>query len=66
VNTFGRMFGTIDLGSCIKSVLGFGIKTGYDILCSMLIRDLYHLRSVASFVMTAYSGQILSKRVKRN
>jgi hypothetical protein len=26
----GRRCGTIDLGSCIRWVLGFGIKTGYD------------------------------------
>jgi hypothetical protein len=32
VSTFGRMCGTIDPGSCIRWVLGFGIKTGYDIL----------------------------------
>jgi hypothetical protein len=30
VNTFGRMCGTIDPGSCIRWVLGFGIKTEYD------------------------------------
>jgi hypothetical protein len=30
VNTFGRLCGTIDPGSCIRWVLGFGIKTGYD------------------------------------
>jgi hypothetical protein len=30
VSTFGRMCGTIDPGSCIWWVLGFGIKTGYD------------------------------------
>jgi hypothetical protein len=30
VNTFGRMCGTIDPGSCIRWVLGFDIKTGYD------------------------------------
>jgi hypothetical protein len=30
VNTFGRMCGTIDPGSCIRWVHGFGIKTGYD------------------------------------
>jgi hypothetical protein len=30
VNTFGHMCGTIDPGSCIRWVLGFGIKTGYD------------------------------------
>jgi hypothetical protein len=30
VSTFGRMCGTIDPGSCIRLVLGFGIKTGYD------------------------------------
>jgi hypothetical protein len=30
VNTIGRMCGTIDPGSCIRRVLGFGIKTGYD------------------------------------
>jgi hypothetical protein len=28
---FGRMYGIIDPGSCIRWVLGFGIKTGYDI-----------------------------------
>jgi hypothetical protein len=27
----GRMCGTIDPGSCIRCVLGFSIKTGYDI-----------------------------------
>jgi hypothetical protein len=27
----GRMCGTIDSGSCIRWVLGFGIKIGYDI-----------------------------------
>jgi hypothetical protein len=26
VNTFDRMCGTIDSGSCIRCVLGFGIK----------------------------------------
>jgi hypothetical protein len=30
VSTFGRMCGTSDPGSCIRWVLGFGIKTGYD------------------------------------
>jgi hypothetical protein len=30
VSTFGRMCGTIDPGSCIRWVLGFGIETGYD------------------------------------
>jgi hypothetical protein len=30
VSTFGRMCGTIDPGSCIWWVLGFGIKIGYD------------------------------------
>jgi hypothetical protein len=30
VSTFGRMCGTIDPGSCIWWVLGFGIKSGYD------------------------------------
>jgi hypothetical protein len=30
VSTFGRMCGTIDPGSRIRWVLGFGIKTGYD------------------------------------
>jgi hypothetical protein len=30
VSTFGRMCGTIDPGSRIWWVLGFGIKTGYD------------------------------------
>jgi hypothetical protein len=30
VSTFGRMCGTIDPGSCIRWVLGFAIKTGYD------------------------------------
>jgi hypothetical protein len=30
VNPFGRMCGTIYPGSCIRLVLGFGIKTGYD------------------------------------
>jgi hypothetical protein len=30
VNPFGHMCGTIDPGSCIRLVLGFGIKTGYD------------------------------------
>jgi hypothetical protein len=30
VSTFGRMCGTIDPGSCIRWVLGFGIKIGYD------------------------------------
>jgi hypothetical protein len=30
VSTFGRMCGTIDPGSCIRWVLGFGVKTGYD------------------------------------
>jgi hypothetical protein len=30
VRTFGRMCGTIDPGSCIRWVLNFGIKTGYD------------------------------------
>jgi hypothetical protein len=29
VNTFGRMCGIIDPRSCIRQVLGFGIKTGY-------------------------------------
>jgi hypothetical protein len=37
-----------------------------QLLCSMFLRNLYHLRSAASFVMTAYSGQILSKRAKQN
>jgi hypothetical protein len=31
VSTFGCMCGTIDPGSCIQWVLGFGIKTGYGI-----------------------------------
>jgi hypothetical protein len=30
MNTFGHMCGTIELGSCIRWVLSFGIKTGYD------------------------------------
>jgi hypothetical protein len=30
VNTFGRMCGTIDPVSCIRWVLSFGMKTGYD------------------------------------
>jgi hypothetical protein len=30
VDTFSRMCGTIDPGSCIRWVLSFGIKTGYD------------------------------------
>jgi hypothetical protein len=30
VSTFGRMCETIDPGSCIRWVLDFGIKTGYD------------------------------------
>jgi hypothetical protein len=30
VSTFGRMCGTIDTGSCIRWVLSFGIKIGYD------------------------------------
>jgi hypothetical protein len=30
VSTFGRMCGTIDHGSCIRWVLDFGIKIGYD------------------------------------
>jgi hypothetical protein len=30
VNTFGRMCETIDPGSCIRWILGFGIKTEYD------------------------------------
>jgi hypothetical protein len=30
VNPFGRMCGTIDPESCIRRVLGFGVKTGYD------------------------------------
>jgi hypothetical protein len=30
VSTFGPMCGIIDPGSCIRWVLGFGIKTGYD------------------------------------
>jgi hypothetical protein len=29
----GRMRGTFDLGSCIRWVLSFGIKTGYDTRC---------------------------------
>jgi hypothetical protein len=39
VSTFGRMCGTIDPGSCIRWVPGFGIKTGYDMTsqCSLLI-----------------------------
>jgi hypothetical protein len=37
-----------------------------QLLCSMLFLNLYHLRSAASFVTTAHSGQILSKRVKWN
>jgi hypothetical protein len=32
VSTFGHMCGTIDHGSCIRWVLSFGIKTGYDTL----------------------------------
>jgi hypothetical protein len=32
MNTFGRICGTIDPGSCIRWVHGFGIKTGYDIV----------------------------------
>jgi hypothetical protein len=30
VDTFGCVCGTIDPGSCIRWVLGFGLKTGYD------------------------------------
>jgi hypothetical protein len=30
VSTFSYMCGTIDPGTCIRWVLGFGIKTGYD------------------------------------
>jgi hypothetical protein len=30
VSTFGCMCGPIELGSCIRWVLGFGIKTGFD------------------------------------
>jgi hypothetical protein len=30
MNTFDHMCGTIDPGSCIRRVLGFVIKTGYD------------------------------------
>jgi hypothetical protein len=30
MSTFGHMCGTIDPGSCIRLVLGFGIKTVYD------------------------------------
>jgi hypothetical protein len=30
VSTFGRMCGIIDHGLCIRWVLGFGIKAGYD------------------------------------
>jgi hypothetical protein len=30
VSTFGRMCGTSDPGSCIRRVLSFSIKTGYD------------------------------------
>jgi hypothetical protein len=30
MSTFGRMCGTNDHVSCIRWVLGFGIKTGYD------------------------------------
>jgi hypothetical protein len=33
MSTFSRMCGTIDSGSCIRWVLGFGIKTGYDTVC---------------------------------
>jgi hypothetical protein len=35
-------------------------------LCRMFLRNLYCLRSAASFVMTAHSGQILSKSAKLN
>jgi hypothetical protein len=30
VSTLGCMCGTIDLGSCLRRVLGFGIKIGCD------------------------------------
>jgi hypothetical protein len=37
-----------------------------QLLYKALFLNLYHLRSAASFITTAHSGQIPSKRVKRN
>jgi hypothetical protein len=37
-----------------------------QLLWSIYFRNMYHLKSAASFVTTAHSGQILSKRAKPN
>jgi hypothetical protein len=47
VDTFGRMCGTIDPVSCIRWVLGFGIKTGCDIYTGS---SLYEDKNPTSYV----------------
>jgi hypothetical protein len=44
VNTFGRMCGTIDPESCIRSVLGFGVKTRFDKSGTTLTRLAFLIR----------------------
>jgi hypothetical protein len=41
-------------------------RSSLQLWCSIFLRNLYRLRLSDSYVMTAHSEQILSKRVKRN
>jgi hypothetical protein len=43
MSTFGRMCGTIDPGSCIRWVHGFGMKTGHDRSCTRVVSTVWML-----------------------
>jgi hypothetical protein len=58
---FGCMCGTINLGSCIRWVLGFGIKTGYDRCFSKVLNiwvimyKVFHIPQVSHTFSMFYS-----------
>jgi hypothetical protein len=45
------MCGTFDLGSCIRSVLGFGIKTGYDKFPMLAAADANVARALRNYLI---------------
>jgi hypothetical protein len=57
VNTFGRMCETIDLGSCIRWVFGFSVKTGYDKEI-LSVFEIWLLGSVNLVMIEYFSGLV--------
>jgi hypothetical protein len=56
VCTFDHICGTIDPGSCIRWVLGFGVKTRYDKVHRDTLRELVFLHLVGSVGHIVHSG----------